>query len=398
MNSQSRMFHSLTNYGLPLGWRRRVGCYALGMLAFTGCFAVATPLVAAAQQPGRVGGVHSFGGIETGSLSEIVSYNRGFATVASDNAGDILLFTEATGATTWTRTEVYNAANDGVGMSSPAIATSGKKFAIVAYEDDTDFLFSWIGSVAHGFTAQIVSDSDNYPSTPSIAYSPLANNYVVTDTDNFGDIDYWYSTTGSGGWQQQTVASPNGTGIEYVQAVVTVTDMGVVIVGSNGVSDFDTFFQPFATSGWAENGEGAGNSSDLSIAWSGSEAYLSLDDSTGLDLFSISDEGSFENGALVYSSTSDLLGDYISWSGSNAVLVSNDGNGNINFFYSNANVTSFTEETVASNTPTVANGAFPAIAVGHSTVEVTDATNKGKLYDWSQPIGATGWTKQLIGK
>lgn len=272
MNSQSRLFRSLTNYNFPLGWRRRVGCYVLGILAITGCFAVATPLVAGAQQPGRVGGVHSFGGIEIGSLSEIVSDNKGFATVASDNVGDILLFTEATGATTWTRTEVYNAANDGVGMSSPAIATSGKKFAIVAYEDDTDFLFSWIGSVAHGFTAQTVADSETYPSTPSIAYSPLANNYVVTDTDNFGDIDYWYSSTGSGGWQQQTVASPNETGIEYVQAVVTVTDMGVVIVGSNGVSDFDAFFQPFATSGWEENGEGAGNSSDLSIASSGTKA------------------------------------------------------------------------------------------------------------------------------
>ena len=49
--------------------------------------------------------------------------------------------------------------------------------------------------------------------------------------------------------------------------------------------------------------------------------------------------------------------DYTSWAGSNAVSVSNDGIGNLNFFYSDA-----------------------------------------KLYDWSQPIGATGWTKHLIGK
>jgi hypothetical protein len=31
-------------------------------------------------------------------------------------------------------------------------------------------------------------------------------------------------------------------------------------------------------------------------------------------------------------------------------------------------------------------------------LDVTDAINKDKPYGWSQPIGATGWTKQLIGK
>src|ERR1700722_12773973 len=188
-------------------WRRRFACYGLGIGMITGGLAIATPLAAEAQGPQRTENVQSASGIEPNSLSQIVSYNKGFATVAADKAGDILLFTKATGATSWARSVIYNAANDGVGMSSPAVAGNGKNLAIVAYEDDTNFLFAWIGNLAHGFVAEVVSSSASKAFfSPSIAYSPFGKNYVVTDTDDSGDIDYWYSTTASGGWQEQSVA------------------------------------------------------------------------------------------------------------------------------------------------------------------------------------------------
>jgi hypothetical protein len=381
-------------------WPRRVAWGTVGAVVFTALLASTTPALAGALQAASVKAATSSGGIYPDSPSASVSYNKGFALVATDKAGDILLFHKASKATSWTRTEIYNEANDGVRMVAPRIATSGKAFAIVAVDENTNYLFSWIGTLSHGFTAQVVSDAATYDGfSPSIAYSPFGNNYVLTDTDNSGNIDYWYSTTSSGGWQEQTVASESEQGTYYYQSVISVTDVGVVIVGTDYVENLDAFYQPFGSSQWLmSGGESVGSSNYLSITWSGSEVYLALQVSGGVYVQGYSDVG-VPDGSLyqVYATPSYYAADYISWSGSNAVVVSEDGSGNLNFFYSNSNVTGFTEETIAPVPTTLETGVFPAVVVGHNLVVVTDAANKGKLYAWSQPVGGTGWTQQLVG-
>jgi hypothetical protein len=382
-------------------WRRRAARCALGAVGFTVLLAGARPAVAGAQQPASVKAAPSSGGIESDSPSESASYNKGFATVATDKAGDILLFHKASNAPAWTRTEIYSAADDGQRMVAPVLATSGKTFAIVAVEEDTDYLFSWIGTLTTGFTAQVVSDAAAYDGfSPSIAYSPLGDNYVLTDTDNSGNIDYWYSTTGSGGWQEQTAASESESGVFYYQSVISVTDMGVVIVGTDYVDDLNAFYEQFGSSEWSTSGaESVGSGGYLSITWSGSELYLALQVSGGVYLQGYSDVG-VPDGILneVYATPSYDAADYITWSGSNAVVVSEDGSGNLNFFYSNSDVTAFAQETIATVPPTLKTGVFPAVVVGHKLVVVTDATSKGNLYAWLQPVGGDGWTQQLIGK
>jgi hypothetical protein len=381
-------------------WRRRVAWSALGAVAFTVLLAGATPALAGALQPTSAKAASSSGGIEPESPSASVSYNKGFALVATDKAGDILLFHKAARATSWTRTEIYNEANDGVRMVAPVIATSGKAFAIVAVDEDTNYLFSWIGTLAHGFVAQVVSDAATYDGfSPSIAYSPFGNNYVLTDTDNSGNIDYWYSTTSSGGWQEQTAGSASEQSTFYYQSVISVTDVGVVIVGTDYVEDLDAFYEPFGSSQWLmSGGQSVGDADYLSITWSGSEVYLAAQVFGGVSVQGYSDVG-VPDGTFyqVYATPSYDAADYISWSGSNAVLVSEDGSGNVNFFYSNSNATAFAEETIAPVPKTLKTGVFPAVVVGHNLVVVTDAASKGKLYAWLQPVGGNGWTQQLVG-
>ncbi|MGO9344742.1 MAG: hypothetical protein ACLP6E_19820 [Acidimicrobiales bacterium] len=381
-------------------WRRRIACYALGIVAIAGCLTAVTPLAAGALQPARTGADRSFGGITGYGSSGIVAYKKGFATVANDQAGDILLFHRATNATTWAKTEIYSAADDGVGMYAPVLATSGKSFAIVAKDDSNKNLFSWVGNLTSGFTAQLVSDTASYPGlSPSIAYSPVGHNYVLTDTDNSGNIDYWYSTTASGGWQEETVAYGADLGTFYDQSVVTVTDAGVVIVGTDGANYLNAFYQPIGSPQWSMSNEQFAGFYDLSIASSGSEIYLAFVYANGVFVLGYSDVGvPNDETILVYQSSTYPLGDYIAWSGSNAVLVSKDSSGNLDFFYSNSNVSAFFQETIATDTSTLTYGGQPAVVVGHNLVVVTDATRKGKLYAWLQPVGGSGWTQQLIGK
>jgi hypothetical protein len=377
-------------------WRRRVSRCALGAIGFFGLFAWATPALAGALQPVLAKAALSSAGVQTEPYSEVVSYNKGFAAVDVDHAGDILLFHKASSATSWTRTEVYNATDGGVRMAVPVLATSGKTFAIVANEVGTDYLVSWIGSLS-GFTEQTVPDSASYEGfSPSIAYSPLGNNYVLTDTDISGNIGYWYSTTGSGGWEGQTIPSGSST---YVQSVITVTDVGVVIVATDYQEDLNAFYEPFGSSQWSMSGEQTvGMNQYLSITWSGSEVDLALQVSGGVYVQGYSDVG-VPDGAFfeVYETPSHYVASYIAWSGSNAVVVfRDDQSGNLYFFYSNSNVTAFAQETIPTVPPLLNTGLFPTVVVGHNLVVVTD-TGKAKLYAWLQPVGGTGWTQQLIG-
>jgi hypothetical protein len=379
-------------------WRRRASRCAFGAVGFLGLFAGATPALAGALQPVHAKVTLTSGGIESEIPAQIVSYKGGFATVAADSAGDILLFHKAPNASSWTRTEVYNAADGGVPMDRPVLATSGKTFAIVAVEEGPDVLVSWIGSLS-GFTAQTVSDAAAYQAfSPSIAYSPLGNNYVVTETDKSGNIDYWYGTTGSGGWVGQTVALGSESGPFYLQSVISVTDMGVVIVGSDFQEDLNAFYEPFGSSLWSMSGEDAvGRNLYLSITWSGSELYLALQVFGGVYVEGYSDVG-VPDGVFreLYTTPSSNVADYIAWSGSNAVVVSrDDDSGNLYFFYSNSSVTTFAQETIPTSLNT---GLFPAIVVGHKLVVVTDTGSKGKLSAWLQPVGGTDWTQQPIGK
>jgi hypothetical protein len=382
------------------GWWRLIASCTLSTIGLFGVLAGTTPALAGALQPARVKAVAGSGGIGADAYVRTVSYNKGFASVVTDNAGDILLFYKASKAASWTRSEIFSAA-DGDKFVGPTLATSGKTFAIVAVQEDTGYLYSWIGNPVQGFFPQLVSDGASYPGfIPSIAYSPFGNNFVLTDTDNSGNIDYWYSTTGSGGWQEQTVASEAEENIFYYQSVISVTDVGVVIVGTDYASYLNAFYEPFGSSSWSLSGaESVGESGYLSTTWSGSELYLALQVDDGVYVQAYSDIG-IPSGVFseVYATPSYDSAGYIAWSGSNAVIVSEDQSGNLNFFYSNSNATAFAEETIAPVPTSLATGVFPSVVVGHNSVVVTDATSKDKLYAWYQPVGGNGWTEQLVGK
>src|SRR5580704_12519085 len=77
----------------------------------------------------------------------VVAYNSGFAAVVADSSGDILLFTRPFSSTTWTKTVVNNASVDGTPFEAPTLTAHGKHLVIIAIEDSTASMYSWVGKV-----------------------------------------------------------------------------------------------------------------------------------------------------------------------------------------------------------------------------------------------------------
>jgi hypothetical protein len=346
----------------------------------------------------------------------VISYGSGFATAQSGPEGDIALFTEAQPGSAWSKYLIPPP--PGASLQEPDLAANGKRLAMVA-EDANGNIYSFLGTPTSGFTEQSVG-SDHGPGFLSIAYSALGGNYVVTSTDGTGDVSYWYSTTKSGGWQSQEVASVQDSGVGFDDSAVVVTDSGVVITVAGTDSSGDAFvylyYQPYAHSGWSLNGVydfGQGvNIYGLDSIWTGSQVDVSVADDTtngpvpgGLNdlwvLNGISDTGTAGTSTEIGQQGAPWYPPSMVWSGFNVGVASVDGYGAMDFFYSSdSTATSFSEETVASNNDSVEYGVAPGIAVGDSTVEIVDvgtSTAKTKLYGWSQPVGGSGWTRQKIG-
>jgi hypothetical protein len=350
------------------------------------------------------------------NTTPVIAYGSGFATAQSEPQGDIALFTDAQPGSAWSKYLITP--TSGGSLLNPDLATNGKRLALVA-EDANGNIDSFLGTPASGFTEQSLG-SGHGPGFLSIGYSALGGNYVVTTTDGAGDVYYWYSTTKTGGWQSQEVASVQNSGVGFDDSAAVVSDSGVVIAAagtdSSGDAVVDLYYQPYAHSGWTVNGSydfGQGsNIYGMDGVWTGSQVDVSVavDNTNGPveggnnDLWvlnGIGDTGTSGSSTEIGLQSAPWYPPTIVWSGFNVGVVSVDGFGDLDFFYSSDNTaTSFTEETVASSTDSLEYGFAPGIAIGDSTVAIVNVGStaaKSKLYGWSQTIGASGWTRQKIG-
>jgi hypothetical protein len=334
------------------------------------------------------------------STAPVVSDGSGLATTEVDANHDVVLFTQSSGAATWDEQTIATSAR-AKDYFDPEIASNGTGGLVVAALDGKGHLWSWSGSVGTKFHKSVVSETSTY-STPSIAYSSAGGNFVVASTDAAHDVDFWYQSGSS--WAPELVQS--GQHVPFVAAVVTLTDTGAVVVATDYQSELDVFYQPLFASGWTLTSTSAGGFVDPSVAWSGTDVLVAIDQAgvqfgdQSLDVISYSDKGIFAaNTALGESTTTgSLTGTAIAWSGFNVGVVSQDaqGDGALNFFYSDSDFV-FHEESVAVGTPHRGYNFFPGIAVANDSVEITDVSN-ADLYGFSQAVGASGWTLQVIAK
>lgn len=351
--------------------------------------------------------------ISSYSAAPIATDRSGFATVGSDQSGDLYLFTKAFGGSKWSKTLIYLAGTNGLGLVSyPDIATNGKEIAIVALLSDsagTD-LFSWMGSPSGSFTEEALSSDGEFPlGSPSIAYSSLGKNFVVSATDNNGNLFYWYSTNKKGGWSEQQVASSSGNDYYSGDSAITVTDQGVVIADSVSGDLVELWYQPFGGPTWTLNGSynlaSEGYANEMESVWTGSQVdvvlstFSSESSNVFLDVLTgISDTGTIGGVALLdTSSTETFEGSSIAWSGTDVVVSNVDSDGDLYFYHSDAGNSSFTQELLAPGSSSLVYNPNPGVAVGDSTYQVTDAGG-GVVYDWSQDVGSNGWTRQKVGK
>jgi hypothetical protein len=372
--------------------RRLCRRYAMS-LATLSLAATAAPLFSSTALASPVG-------VSPNSTAPVVSYGGGLVTSVVDENGDVLLFTQATGAPTWTKRTIATATG-AVEYFDPEISSNGNGGLIIVAKDSNGHLESWSGRVGGKFQEFVVSESSTY-STPSVAYSPTGENFVITATDASDNIDFWY--LGSTGWTPELVES--GQFVHFLAAVVTVTDTGVLVVGTDNEQELDAFYQPYFASGWTLTSTKPGGYIDLSVVWSGTDVLVATDQAgaqagdQSLNVISYSDKGVAASDTAVgeSSTTGFLTGTAIAWSGFNAVVVSQDaqGDGALNFFYSDSGFV-FHKEPVATGNAGRGYGFFPGIAVANSSVEITDVSD-ADLYGFSQAVGASGWPRQVIAR
>lgn len=338
--------------------------------------------------------------ISPDSTAPVVSYGEGLATVVVDDSDQVVLFTQPTGATTWTK-KVVGPDTGGAEYFDPEISSNGAGGLVIVATSVTGDLVSFIGSVGAKFHKATVSTASTYTFT-SIAYSPTAGNFVVTAIDSGGNVDFWYQSGKT--WAAELVQS--GQFVHFEDSVVTVTDTGIVVVATDNYQELDVFYQPLFASGWTLTSTSPGDYVNPSTTWSGNNVLVATDKGgveagdQSLQVIKYSDKGIYSSiTALGESTTDDLLtGTAIAWSGFNAVVVSEDADahGALNFFYSDPSF-AFHEESVAIGTAHRDYGFFPGVAVANDSTEITDVSDTD-LYGFSQAVGASGWLRQVIAK
>ena len=304
--------------------------------------------------------------------------------------------------TTWAEQTIATAARAHT-YFDPEIASDGAGDLVIVALDADGHLWSWSGSVGAKFHRTLVSATSSYSSsTPSIAYSPAGENFVVTATDSDRNVDFWYQSAGT--WSPELVES--GQHVPFIGAVVTVTDTGVVVVATDNDSETRHLLPAVLRLGLdAHIGVPrrlhrpvGGVDRDRRVR-GGRRGRSRNSGDQSLHVISYSDEGVFISDTLLGESTGtgELAGSAIVWSGFNVGVVSEDaGDGELNFFYSDTNFV-FHFEQVALNTANRGYGFFPGIAVANNSIEITDVSN-ADLYGFSQPFGGTGWPHQVIAK
>jgi hypothetical protein len=333
------------------------------------------------------------------STAPVVSYGGGLATTVVDANHDVLLFTQATGVTTWAEQTIATAARAHT-YFDPEIASDGAGDLMIVATDADGHLWSWSGSIGAKFHRTLVSSTGTY-TTPSVAYSPAGQDFVVASTDLDRNVDFFFQSAGT--WSSVLVVS--GQHVPFIAAVTAVTDTGIVVVATDDQGEMDAFYQPSFAVGFTLTSTLPGGYVDPSAVWSGTDVFVAVDQAgaqfgdQSLHVLSYSDKGVFVSNTLLGESTGtgELSGSAIVWSGFNVGVVSEDaGDGELNFFYSDSSFV-FHFEQVALNTAKRGYGFFPGIAVANNNIEITDVSN-ADLYGFSQPIGGSGWPLQVIAK
>jgi hypothetical protein len=376
------------------------------MVAAPATYLAAAPASASPDAPSTVPAINA------DSLSPVVSDGFAFVTIAADADGDVVMFYEPFGTSKWTRQVISNAAQTGVAFINPTIASNGDgQVDIVAWEQDTGYLLSWTGQVGDAFPApDYVSTSGLDDQEPSLAYSPSGGNYVLADADGNGDINSWYTTDDQGDWSssEPVVSGQHG---QFQQAAITMTSQGAVVAGygSPPSNALYTFFDPYGEDDWTEScvliHDVVPNLS-LSIATSGSDAYVAFDsenvqDNVGVDVEAVNEAGGCNHlsqaGDLEAASAGGYGGTGVAWSGSNIVVVSKDADGVLRSWYSDSNLNLHPEKVAADNQSTVY-GTYPSVTIADNTVQVVDTTSTGAdLYGFASTIGSSTQTRQKIG-
>jgi hypothetical protein len=129
----------------------------------------------------------------------------------------------------------------------------------------------------------ILTNEYHVESNRSIAWN--GSTTVVTATDAFGNLDYWYQPGGATGWTKQVVASAS-SGTSYYDAEITASPTGVLITAVEYYTgSIDFWWEADGTTTWYQetvaSGGQAGYFGNPSIAWSGAGVYIAATDKYG---------------------------------------------------------------------------------------------------------------------
>jgi hypothetical protein len=178
-------------------------------------------------------------------------------TTALSVQGQLYVYEQEPGATSWTHRELANASPDGNFFETVSMTATSSSVQIAAQDDQGNIWFyQQNDSTGVWSKAQLVGNlsyvSGEGLQTPKIAWTGVPGhtgaNSVITAADSSGNVLMWYQN--GGGWVQETVADAPTPPDRYFDATPTATDTGIDVMALDTDGDLYSFFQPYGPNPW----------------------------------------------------------------------------------------------------------------------------------------------------
>jgi hypothetical protein len=264
----------------------------------------------------------------------------------------------------------------------------------------------WLGVPALAAPAAQASQRPAAASTATYPYkfSRIAwtgSDEVIAATDSHGDLYYFWQASGSATWHKQLVASAT-SGLAYSKPSITAAGTTVYIAAVSGSGNL-YYFTKTGTASWHEvllsTAGSMGKYQAPSITTGDGSVLISVSNTGGdLDTFTQaagSSSWAYQTVAAGMFGPSSVTTVFDSMVSEYLGLITASSGGTLYFWWEHLAAPGWNQQTVAS--PGAA-GSYTggSVAASNADIVIAAATTTGAVDSFTQPIGASGWTQQMV--
>lgn len=318
----------------------------------------------------------------------------------TDSAGDLYYWSEVIGSTPFNEQLVATGQHF---TGAPAIGWTGSTVIIAVSEgSQLDYWYQDERPAGPWHEQQVAAARD-------ISYGPATIGWTGTSVtiaavDSHRNLDYWYEQDGTKTWHEQLVSSGiPGSGYAYAPAPsIGWTGSKVIISDTDNFGGVDYFFQNAGTKTWYGQQVAPGlipPFEGTAIGWTGSSVIITASNAYGRLAYWYNPGGTGSwHGQLVAKDIYAIPA--ITWTGSSVVITDTSPQGELEIWRQQAGSTTWTNQRIAPHLGvklSFGGGQFsnPSIAAAGGFAIITAVDGAGNLDYWPQ-FGLTPWIEQRV--